>query len=62
MVEQINKWRTSDGTIFDFEIDALRHEINWLCTARVEKADNSWYQGKDDTSSSYGSSGGGGHD
>lgn len=61
MATQITKWRTVDGEEFETEVEALRHESKVLgCKVAHYEANE---QRRDrERSSSYGSSGGGGHD
>ena len=61
MPKQITKWITEDGKEFDSELFALRHETK----VQSEKLKELNYLRKKfdkDDCSSYGSSGGGGHD
>ncbi len=63
MPEKIIKWRTEEGALFDTELEALKHE-NFLLKKELERKNSSSYTWvpPDTASSSYGSSGGGGHD
>ena len=58
MAQEITKWKTDDGKEFNTEVEALRHE-NLILAQKAHAWDRE--QEKHHTSS-YGSSGGGGHD
>lgn len=63
-MEQIIKWKADDGETYDNEVEALRAELTyWKNKAKMYKGlceKNSFSDSP--KQSSYGSSGGGGHD
>lgn len=66
MAEKVEMWKSLNGRAYDSEVEALRADVVWLqealCAAREDFYGLRPSTKNDDPVSSYGSSGGGGHD